>query len=66
MLSRPPPPRLSAPSTEVDLSEYTTIEVSVEDQVLTVTLNRPHRLNAFDEAMCQEFERLWRPWRSTM
>jgi enoyl-CoA hydratase/carnithine racemase len=44
----------------VDLSEYTTIEVAIEDQVLTVTLNRPHRLNAFDETMCQEFEGLWR------
>ena len=43
------------------VSEFTTIEVGVEDFVLTVTLNRPHRLGTeFDEAMCNEFERLWK------
>jgi enoyl-CoA hydratase/carnithine racemase len=42
------------------MTAYTTIEVDVEDLVLTVTLNRPHRLNAFNEAMCNEFERLWK------
>jgi enoyl-CoA hydratase/carnithine racemase len=42
------------------VSEYTTIEAESADRVLTVTLNRPHRLNAFDEAMCREFEELWR------
>jgi enoyl-CoA hydratase/carnithine racemase len=42
------------------VSEYTTVEVAAEDFVLTVTLNRPQRLNAFDEVMCDEFERLWK------
>lgn len=39
---------------------YRTIDLRTDDHVLTVTLDRPHRLNAFDEAMCEEFERLWR------
>src|ERR1700722_9375680 len=42
------------------VSGYTTIEVAVEEFVMTVTLNRPQRLNAFDEVMCDEFERLWK------
>jgi enoyl-CoA hydratase/carnithine racemase len=42
------------------LSGYTTIDVELDEHVLTVTLNRPDRLNAFDEAMCDEFERLWK------
>ncbi len=42
------------------MSEYTTLEVEQERHVLTVTLNRPDRLNAFNEAMCDEFERLWK------
>jgi enoyl-CoA hydratase/carnithine racemase len=40
--------------------EYTTIETErTPDHVLTVTLNRPERLNAFNEAMAEEFARLW-------
>ena len=39
---------------------YTTVDVQTDGHVLTVTLDRPHRLNAFDETMCEEFERLWR------
>jgi enoyl-CoA hydratase/carnithine racemase len=44
----------------VPLGGYTTIELLVEDNVMTLTLNRPHRLNAFNEAMCEEFERVWK------
>jgi enoyl-CoA hydratase/carnithine racemase len=39
--------------------ELETIESSLEDTVLTVTLNRPHVLNAFNQLMCEEFRRLW-------
>jgi len=30
------------------------------DHVATITLNRPHRMNAFNATMMQEFKRLWR------
>ncbi len=42
------------------MAGYTTVDVQTDGHVLTVTLDRPHRLNAFDETMCEEFERLWR------
>ena len=42
------------------MGAYTTIAVERDEQVMTVTLNRPDRLNAFDEVMCDEFERLWK------
>jgi len=34
--------------------DYEQILYSVEDSVLTITLNRPERLNAFTEQMCRE------------
>ena len=34
--------------------DYEQISYSVEDSVLTITLNRPERLNAFTERMCRE------------
>ena len=34
--------------------DYEQILYSVEDSVLTITLNRPERLNAFTERMCRE------------
>ena len=34
---------------------YQTITLEKEDGLATITLNRPHRLNAFDEQMTQEF-----------
>jgi enoyl-CoA hydratase/carnithine racemase len=40
--------------------DYKTILVTRDQHVMTVTLNRPDRLNAFDETMCVEFEQLWR------
>lgn len=33
---------------------YETIDYAVADKVLTITLNRPDRLNAFNMAMCEE------------
>jgi enoyl-CoA hydratase/carnithine racemase len=42
------------------LGSYTTIDVHLDEHVMTVTLNRPDRLNAFDDVMCDEFERLWK------
>ncbi|MGZ4692449.1 MAG: crotonase/enoyl-CoA hydratase family protein [Acidimicrobiales bacterium] len=34
--------------------DFTQIEYAVEDQIATITLDRPHRMNAFTETMCRE------------
>lgn len=39
---------------------YTTIDYTVTDRVLTLTLNRPERLNAFTVAMADELEHAFR------
>jgi enoyl-CoA hydratase/carnithine racemase len=39
---------------------YTTIDYSVSDRVLTLTLNRPERLNAFTVTMADELEHAFR------
>jgi enoyl-CoA hydratase/carnithine racemase len=42
------------------MSEYTTITYDrIVDHVATVTLNRPHVLNAFNQTMCNEFRQVW-------
>jgi len=41
------------------MTSFTTILFDVADNVATVTLNRPHVLNAFDPTMCDEFSRVW-------
>lgn len=38
----------------------TTLEYAVADHVATVTLNRPERLNAFNQQMLDEFVDVWR------
>lgn len=40
--------------------DFTTVLFDVADHVATVTLNRPARLNAFNEAMVAEFDTIWR------
>jgi enoyl-CoA hydratase/carnithine racemase len=41
--------------------QFTTIEFDVcDDHVATVTLNRPRRLNSFNQVMCDEFSEVWR------
>jgi enoyl-CoA hydratase/carnithine racemase len=39
--------------------QYETIDYSLADHVATVTLNRPDRLNAFNQRMCDEFAAMW-------
>jgi enoyl-CoA hydratase/carnithine racemase len=38
---------------------YSTLLVDLADGVLTVTLNRPTKANSFNQAMIQDFYRLW-------
>ena len=38
---------------------YATLLFEVDDHVATVTLNRPERMNAFNQTMCDEFAALW-------
>ena len=42
--------------TEPDASTYSTVAWSVEDRVLTLTLNRPEQLNSFTPTMAAELE----------
>ncbi|MCW2528398.1 MAG: putative enoyl-CoA hydratase/isomerase [Pseudonocardiales bacterium] len=42
------------------LPELTTLLWELSDNVATVTLNRPQRLNSFTQTMAQEFELVWR------
>ena len=36
------------------------LDVDADDRVATITLNRPHALNAFNRTMCEEMARAWR------
>jgi E-phenylitaconyl-CoA hydratase len=42
-----------------DTTDLETIEFDVDGHVATVTLNRPHRLNAFNEQMAGELATVW-------
>jgi enoyl-CoA hydratase/carnithine racemase len=44
----------------VPLPDYETLALTLEDRVLTVTLNRPEKLNAFTVTMARELEALFR------
>ncbi|WP_336881037.1 enoyl-CoA hydratase/isomerase family protein [Rhodococcus globerulus] len=44
----------------MDLSELTTVIAELKDHVLTITLNRPDRMNSFNDTMLFEFRSLWR------
>ncbi len=46
------------------MASYTTISVEQTGAVLTVTLNRPDVLNAFDHAMQEEVRSVWRDMRT--
>lgn len=41
------------------VKDYGTLLVALDGGVATVTLNRPERLNAFNDTMLEEFSRLW-------
>ena len=41
------------------MTTYETLLTSVSNGVLTVTLNRPEKANSFNNAMIQDFHRLW-------
>ncbi|GAA3137528.1 hypothetical protein GCM10020255_013040 [Rhodococcus baikonurensis] len=43
----------------MDLSSLTTVIAELEDHVLTITLNRPERMNSFTNEMRSEFRALW-------
>ncbi|WP_245717803.1 enoyl-CoA hydratase/isomerase family protein [Nocardia miyunensis] len=46
-------------TSESDLTEFTTIEFDVADHIATITLNRPDRMNCFNEVMAGEMVRVW-------
>jgi enoyl-CoA hydratase/carnithine racemase len=44
------------------MTTFETVELDVDpvDHVATITLNRPHALNAFNRTMCEEMAEVWR------
>jgi enoyl-CoA hydratase/carnithine racemase len=42
-----------------DITSLQTLEFSVDDHVATVTLNRPEKMNSFNEQMAQELTLVW-------
>lgn len=43
----------------MDLSSLTTVIAELKDHVLTITLNRPEKMNSFTDTMRAEFRALW-------
>ncbi|NED69945.1 enoyl-CoA hydratase/isomerase family protein, partial [Streptomyces sp. SID10244] len=43
----------------MDLDALTTVIGELDDHVLTLTLNRPERLNSFTDTMRTEFRQIW-------
>ena len=44
----------SSPTTSADIATFEQIIAEVDDHVLTITLNRPERLNAWTQTMASE------------
>ena len=40
-------------------NSYSTVEFEIDDHVATITLNRPDRLNCFNEVMTGEIAEIW-------
>lgn len=45
--------------------ELSTVEYNEADHTATITLNRPHAMNSFNQRMLEEFEWLWKRIRET-
>ena len=41
------------------MNKYSTIEFDVADHIATITLNRPERLNSFNQQMLEDFRSVW-------
>jgi enoyl-CoA hydratase/carnithine racemase len=41
------------------MQRFETVDFEVADRIATITLKRPHRLNAFNRPMAHEFEAIW-------
>ncbi|MDH3047298.1 enoyl-CoA hydratase/isomerase family protein [Gordonia alkanivorans] len=42
-----------------DPADYQTVTFEVSDHIATITLNRPHKLNAFNQQMTDEIAEIW-------
>ncbi len=49
----------------MDLTELTTVLAELDGHVLTITLNRPERMNSFTNTMRAEFRQIWEYARET-
>lgn len=45
---------MSPPTNSTSTTDYCTIKYEIADGILTITLNRPEKMNAFTVAMCEE------------
>jgi enoyl-CoA hydratase/carnithine racemase len=49
----------------LNAEELSTVEYAEADHVATITLNRPHAMNSFNQRMLEEFQWLWKRIRET-